>query len=49
MQRFRNSLLALHPEVEGKAALDKAVSLARQNDALLTLFSVVYEHPDLGS
>ena len=49
MQRFKNILLVLNPEVEGKAALDKAMSLARQNDARLTLFSIVYEHPDLGS
>lgn len=47
MQRFKNILLVLNPEVEGKVALDNAVSLARQNDARLTLFSVVYMHPDL--
>jgi universal stress protein E len=47
MQRFKNILLVLNPEVGGKVALDKAVSLARQNDARLTLFSVVYMHPDL--
>ena len=47
MQRFKNILLVLNPEVEVKVALDNAVSLARQNDARLTLFSVVYMHPDL--
>ncbi len=47
MQRFKNILLVLNPEVEGTAAMDKAVSLAGQNDARLTLFSVVYMHPDL--
>ena len=47
MQRFKNILLVLNPEVEGKATLDKAVSLAMQNNARLTLFSVVYKHPDL--
>ena len=49
MQRFKNILLVLNPEIDEKTALNKAVSLARQNDARLTLFSVVYEHPDLGS
>jgi len=48
MQRFKDILLVLNPEVEGTATLDKAVSLARQNDARLTLFSAVYKHPDLG-
>jgi len=48
MQRFKDILLVLNPEVEGTATLDKAISLARQNDARLTLFSVVYKHPDLG-
>ena len=47
MQRFKNILLVLNPEVEGKATLDKAVSLAMQNNARLTLFSVVYKNPDL--
>jgi nucleotide-binding universal stress UspA family protein len=47
MQRFKNILLVLNPEVEGRAILDKAVSLAKKNEARLTLFSVVYEHPDL--
>jgi universal stress protein E len=45
MQRFRNILLVLNPEVEGTAALDKAVALARQNKGRLTLFSVVKEPP----
>jgi len=47
MHRFKNILLVLNPEVEGKAALDKALSLARQNEARLTLFSVVEKDPDL--
>ena len=47
MQRFKNILLVLNPEIEEKTALNKAVSLARQNDARLTLFSVVYEDPDM--
>ncbi len=47
MKRFKNILLVLDPEVQEEAALDKAVSLAKQNDARLMLFSVVYRHPDL--
>jgi nucleotide-binding universal stress UspA family protein len=47
MQRFRNILLVLNPEVQETAALDKAVSLAKQNEARLTLFSVVEKDPDL--
>jgi len=47
MQRFKNILLVLDPEMQETAALDKAVSLAGQNTARLTLFSVVYRHPDL--
>lgn len=47
MQRFKNILLILNPEVEVTATLDKAVSLAKQNVARLTLFSVVEKHPDL--
>lgn len=47
MQRFKNILLVLNPEMEEKSALDKAVSLARKNEARLTLFSVVEKHPDL--
>ncbi len=49
MQRFNNILLVLNPEEQETAALNKAVLLARQNDARLTLFSVVYRHPDLDS
>jgi nucleotide-binding universal stress UspA family protein len=47
MQRFKNILLVMDPESQETAAFDKAVSLAKQNDARLTLFSVVYKHPDL--
>ena len=47
MQRFKNILLVMGPESRETAAFDKAVSLAKQNDARLTLFSVVYKHPDL--
>ena len=47
MQRFKNILLVMGPESQEAAAFDKAVSLAKQNDARLTLFSVVYKHPDL--
>ena len=49
MQRFKNILLVLNPDVEGTAAQDKAVSLARQNKARLTVFSVVKDIPgDMG-
>lgn len=47
MQRFKNILLVLDPEVQGTAILDRAVSLAKKNGARLTLFSVVYKHSDL--
>ena len=45
MQRFKNILLALNPKVPETAALDRAVSLARQNRGRLTLFSVLKEPP----
>ena len=41
MQRFKNILLALNPDVKQTAALDKAVALTRQNGGRLTLFSVL--------
>jgi nucleotide-binding universal stress UspA family protein len=47
MQRFKNIFLVLNPEVEVTATVDKAVSLARQNNARMTLFSVVEKHPEL--
>jgi len=49
MQRFKNILMVLNPEVDRKAALDKAVVLCRQNQARLTLFSVVPEPSELSS
>ena len=45
MQRFKNILLVLNPEIEWRATLDKAVSLARQNGGRLTLFSALNEPP----
>ena len=45
MQRFKNILLVLNPKVPETAALDIAVSLARQNRGRLTLFSVLKEPP----
>ena len=48
MQRFKNILLVLSPEVEETVAVDKVVSLARQNGARLTFFSVLKESPGLG-
>lgn len=47
MHRFKNILIVLNPESKGTVALDKAAKLARQNEARLTLFSVVEVHPDL--
>jgi len=47
MQRFKNILLVLNPEVQEIAALGKAVSLARQNGGRLTLFSVLKQPPGL--
>ena len=47
MQRFKNILLVLDPEVESIATLNKAVSLAESNSARLTLISVVERHPKL--
>ena len=45
MQRFKDILLVLNHEGQETAALDKAVSLARQNNARLTLFSVLLQPP----
>ncbi len=45
MQQFKNILLILNAEDQETAAFDKAVSLARQNGARLTLFSVLQESP----
>ncbi len=47
MQRFKDILLVLNPEDQVTAVLDKAVLLARQNGARLTLFSVLKEPPGL--
>lgn len=47
MQRFSDILLLLNPDVQEAAALDKAVSLASQNRARLTLFSVLKKPPGL--
>jgi universal stress protein E len=47
MHRFKNILIVLNPESKSTVALDKAAKLARQNEARLTLFSVVEVHPDL--
>jgi nucleotide-binding universal stress UspA family protein len=47
MQRFKNILLVLNPEVQEAAALDKAVTLTRQNRGRLTLFSVLKKPPGI--
>ncbi len=47
MQKFKNILLTLDHQGLETAALDKAVSLARQNSARLTLLTVIKEPPGL--
>ena len=47
MHRFKNILLVLNPEVQETAALDKAVTLTRQNGGRLTLFSVLKKPPGI--
>ena len=47
MQQFKNILLVIDPEVDGTAALEKAITLAKQNGASLTLFSVLDKPPGL--
>jgi universal stress protein E len=47
MQRFKNILLVLNPEAQETVALDKAVSLTRQNGGRLTLFSVLKKPPGI--
>jgi len=45
MKRFKNILLTLDFDSKQQTAVDRAVSLAKQNDACLTVFSVVKELP----
>jgi len=45
MQRFKNILLVLDPEIQETTALETAVSLARSNGARLTFISVLKEPP----
>jgi len=45
MKRFNNILLVFNSEVKQQAAVDRAVSLARQNSAKLTVFTVLKELP----
>jgi nucleotide-binding universal stress UspA family protein len=47
MKRFKNILVIFNTESKDAVALNKAVKLAKQNEARLTLFSVVEVHPDL--
>lgn len=47
MERFKNILLVVNPELNDTRALDKAVSLSRKNGGNLTLFSVVKGLPGL--
>ncbi len=45
MKRFKNILLAAEFDAKQQTAVDRAVSLAKQNEARLTVFSVVKELP----
>ena len=45
MKRFKNILLVFDPKTRPRAAVDHAESLARRNDAHVTVFSVVKELP----
>ncbi|MGB5612386.1 MAG: universal stress protein, partial [Sedimenticolaceae bacterium] len=45
MKRFKNILLTVDFDSKQQTAVDRAVSLAKQNDACLTVFSVVKELP----
>lgn len=45
MKRFKNILLVCNFDVKHNRAVDRAVSLAKQNEAHLTVFSVVKELP----
>ncbi|MDX2502899.1 MAG: universal stress protein [Gammaproteobacteria bacterium] len=45
MKRFKNILLVCNFEVKQRRAVERAVSLAKQNDAHLTVFSVVKDLP----
>ena len=45
MKRFKNILLVCNFDAKQQLAVDRAVSLARQNEALLTVLTVVKELP----
>ncbi len=45
MKRFKNILLAADFDAKQQTAVDRAGSLAKQNEARLTVFSVVKELP----
>jgi len=45
MKRFKNILLVCNFDAKQNLAVDRAVSLARQNDARLTVFTVIKELP----
>ncbi len=47
IKRFKNILLVLEPDLQETAALDKAVTLVRQNGGRLTLFSVLKKPPGI--
>ena len=45
MQRFKNILLVFDPEAANEVALDRAVTLAKKNEAQLTVVKVVAPCP----
>jgi len=49
MKRFKNILFVADSELRGGDALDRAVILAENNQAHLTVVSIIEELPELGS
>jgi nucleotide-binding universal stress UspA family protein len=45
MQRFKNILLVIDAKTESRAALERAITLAKRNQALLTVVDVIKELP----
>ena len=46
MKRFKNILLICDFDVKQQMAVERAISLARQNEAVLTVFTVIRELPE---
>ena len=45
MQRFKNILVVIDPRIESKAVIERAVDLARRNDARVTLVCTIDQPP----